>query len=195
MVHSSMVSIARVSDVTGTGSSIAATIASKNPDAANAIAAGGQAAAIQGQLNFSRDMEREADRIGFAVLGQAGFDPSGFASMFDKLQKASRLNDYGAFPYLGSHPLTTERLADMASRDLGGARTVQGDGGDLEHQMVAARARASVPTAPRKYFVVTMVEALTDQKSGYSTPRCSKTVSPVFQFCWTTSRRSQVIAS
>ena len=30
--------------------------------------AGGQAAAVQGQLNFSRDMEREADRIGFGVL-------------------------------------------------------------------------------------------------------------------------------
>src|SRR5512139_39296 len=55
--------------------------------------------------------------------------------------------------------------------------------------------RASVPTAPRKYLVVTIVEALTDQKSGNSTPRCSKTVSPVFQLVWTTSRRSQVISS
>ncbi len=55
--------------------------------------------------------------------------------------------------------------------------------------------RASVPTAPRKYLVVTMVEALTDQKSGNSTPRCSKTVSPVFQLVWTTSRRSQVTSS
>src|SRR5918999_4888461 len=55
--------------------------------------------------------------------------------------------------------------------------------------------RTSVPTAPRKYFVVTIVEALTDQKSGNSTPRCSKTVSPVFQLVWTTSRRSQVISS
>src|SRR6187551_3647454 len=55
--------------------------------------------------------------------------------------------------------------------------------------------RTSVPTAPRKYLVVTIVEALTDQKSGNSTPRCSKTVSPVFQFCWTTSRRSHVTAS
>ena len=35
-------------------------------DGANAAIVGGQAAAIQGQLNFSRDMEREADRIGFA---------------------------------------------------------------------------------------------------------------------------------
>ena len=32
------------------------------------------------------------------------------------------------------------------------------------------RSRASVPTAPRKYLVVTMVEALTDQVEGNSTP-------------------------
>jgi hypothetical protein len=37
--------------------------------------------------------------------------------------------------------------------------------------------------------------ALTDQKSGNSTPRCSKIVSPVFQLVWTTSRRSQVTSS
>src|SRR5919112_663461 len=55
--------------------------------------------------------------------------------------------------------------------------------------------RASVPTAPRKYLVVTIVLALTDQKSGNSTPRCSKTDSPVFQFVWTTSRRSQLSSS
>src|SRR5689334_22061798 len=40
-----------------------------------------------------------------------------------------------------------------------------------------------------------MVEALTLQKSGYSTPRCSKTVSWVFQLVWTTSRRSQLSSS
>jgi hypothetical protein len=55
--------------------------------------------------------------------------------------------------------------------------------------------RAGVPTAPRKYFVVTIVDALTLQKSGNSTPRWSKIVAPVFQFCWTTSRFSQVTSS
>ncbi len=55
--------------------------------------------------------------------------------------------------------------------------------------------RWSVPTAPRKYLVVTIVEAFSDQKSGNSTPRCSKTFSPVFQLVWTTSRRSQVTSS
>ena len=90
--------------------------ASKSPDAANALITGGQAVAAQNQLNFSRDMEREADRVGFGVMVQAGFDPQGAVSMFDRLQQASRLNDRGSFPYLRSHPLTSERIADMESR-------------------------------------------------------------------------------
>ena len=95
---------------------LGALAASKNPEAANALIVGGQAVAAQNQLNFSRDMEREADRVGFGVMTQAGFEPTAFVSMFEKLQQASRLNDNGAFPYLRSHPLTTERVADMQAR-------------------------------------------------------------------------------
>lgn len=90
--------------------------ASKNPDAGNAMIVGGQALGVQSQLNFSRDMEREADRVGFGVVTQAGYRPEGFVGMFDKLQQASRLNDTGAYPYLRTHPLSTERLADMQAR-------------------------------------------------------------------------------
>lgn len=90
--------------------------AGKNPGAANAMIVGGQAVGAQSQLNFSRDMEREADRVGFGVSTQAGFAPQGFVSMFAKLEQASRLNDAGNFPYLRSHPLSTERMADMQSR-------------------------------------------------------------------------------
>ncbi|MFG5411130.1 M48 family metalloprotease [Piscinibacter sakaiensis] len=93
---------------------------SGSADAANAVIAGGQAAAIQGQLNFSRDMEREADRIGFGLLTGAGFSPAGMAAMFEKLDQASRLNDSGSYPYLRSHPLTTERIGEARSR-LGAA--------------------------------------------------------------------------
>ena len=128
---------------------LGALAASKSPDAANAAIVGGQAAAMQNQLNFSRDMEREADRIGFAIMADAGFEKQGFAGMFDKLQQASRLNDNGSFPYLRSHPLTTERIAEVKGRlqleaagpavpppgapDTGGERVL--------HAMMAARAR------------------------------------------------------
>jgi predicted Zn-dependent protease len=84
--------------------------------AANAVMVGGQAAAMQSQLNFSRDMEREADRVGYGVMTDAGYEPQGFVSMFEKLQQASRLNDNGSFPYLRSHPMTTERIADAQAR-------------------------------------------------------------------------------
>ncbi len=85
-------------------------------DAANAAIVGSQALAAQGQLNFSRDMEREADRVGFAVMSGAGFAPGGMAAMFEKLDQSSRLNDSGGFPYLRSHPLTSERIGEARAR-------------------------------------------------------------------------------
>ena len=127
---------------------LGALAASKNPAAANAAMAGGQAVAIQNQLNFSRDMEREADRIGFSVMVDAGFEKQGFASMFDKLQQASRLNDNGSFPYLRSHPLTTERIADVKGRleldradPAGPLATREAVSARWLHAMMAARAR------------------------------------------------------
>ncbi len=115
--------------------------AGKNPDVANAAIVGSQAVSAQNQLNFSRDMEREADRIGYGVMAQAGFDPHGFVSMFDKLEQGSRLNDSGSYPYLRSHPLTTERIADMQSRRQLLAPHVADASSALEHPMVSARAR------------------------------------------------------
>ena len=109
-------------------------------DVGQAVMAGGQAAAIQSQLNFSRDMEREADRVGFGVLTQAGYAPAGMAGMFEKLDKASRLNDSGNFPYLRTHPLTVERIGEARMRvdptDLG-----KWTGSLLEHATMQARAR------------------------------------------------------
>ena len=115
----------------------------KNADIGNAAIVGGQALALQNQLNFSREMEREADRVGFGIMTEAGFDGQGFASMFDKLQQASRLNDDGAFPYLRSHPLSTERIADMRAR-LALEPAAAGRHGGISpalHALMSARAR------------------------------------------------------
>lgn len=120
---------------------LGALAASKSADAGSALMVGGQAVAAQNQLNFSRDMEREADRVGFGVMTQAGFDAQGFVTMFDKLQQAARLNDSGNYPYLRSHPLTTERIADMQSRlPLGALHPVAGTPTPL-HALMATRAK------------------------------------------------------
>jgi beta-barrel assembly-enhancing protease len=110
-----------------------------NSDVANAAITGGQAAATQQQLNFSRDMEREADRIGFGVFEDAGFAPAGMASMFEKLQSAARLNDSNNFPYLRTHPLTVDRIAEARSRLLLSSGAEPGP--PLQHALMQARAR------------------------------------------------------
>ncbi len=115
--------------------------ASQSPETGNALLVGGQALSAQSQLNFSRDMEREADRIGFGVMTQAGFEAAGFVTMFDKLQQAGRLNDNGAFPYLRSHPLTTERIADVQSRLPLGAPHPATPVPTVLHAMMATRAK------------------------------------------------------
>ena len=125
---------------------LGALAASKSPDAANAAIVGGQALAVQGQLNFSRDMEREADRVGFGVMTQAGFEGQGVSGMFEKLQQAARLNDNGAYPYLRSHPLTTERIAEARARlqtgePAGQSRKALSALEPQFHAMMSARAR------------------------------------------------------
>ena len=119
---------------------------SSSPDAAQAVIVGGQAAMAQGQLNFSRDMEREADRIGWGVYQDAGFAPAGVAVMFEHLEQANRL-DNGAFPYLRSHPLTVDRIGEARTRvEASGAKRTLAPAG-LEHQLMQARSRVLMEPA------------------------------------------------
>jgi len=111
-----------------------------SPELAQAAIVGGQAALIQGQLNFSREMEREADRIGHGIHLDAGFDSAGTVAMFDRLDQAARLNDSGSLPYLRTHPLTLDRLAEARARESGLPAAVPRP--TLEHTLMQARARA-----------------------------------------------------
>ncbi|MEK8030555.1 M48 family metalloprotease [Ideonella sp. DXS29W] len=114
---------------------------STSPDAAQAVIMGTQAAMVQGQLNFSREMEREADRIGIEVLGSAGFAPAGMVGMFEKMDGAMRLNDSNQYPYLRTHPLTIERISDarLRVREAGLPAPVKSA---VPHTLMQARAKA-----------------------------------------------------
>lgn len=105
----------------------------------------GQAAGIQHQLNYSRDFEREADRLGIQLLDRAGFDIRGMSSFFERLQKFSRLYENNAPGYLRTHPLTTERIADMENRTRPQPYRQVPD--SLDFLLVRAKLRASDGTA------------------------------------------------
>jgi predicted Zn-dependent protease len=91
-------------------------VAGSNPQAASGLMAAGAGYSADQQLAFSRDAEREADRLGFLTLQQAGFDTQGMVDFFGRLQTISRLYENNAPTYLRTHPLTTERIADIRNR-------------------------------------------------------------------------------
>ncbi|MBL8349032.1 MAG: M48 family metalloprotease [Burkholderiaceae bacterium] len=110
-------------------------------DGAQAAVMSGQAAMMQAQLNFSRDMEREADRTGQALMADAGYAPAGMPAMFDKLDASSRLNDSGNFPYLRSHPLTVDRIGEARQRVEASGAPATVPPPPLLHSLMQGRAR------------------------------------------------------
>ena len=124
---------------------VAVLAARSNPDLAMGAATAGQAVSIQNQLNYSRDFEREADRIGLDLLERSGFDIRGMESFFLRLQKYGRLYDNNAPGYLRTHPLTTERLADIGNRIQG--RPYKQVADSLEFQLIRAKLRAAEGSA------------------------------------------------
>lgn len=95
---------------------VAILAARNNPQAAQAGILGAQGGLIQRQLDFTREHEKEADRIGLGILQRSGFDPHAMLVFFERLQKATRLIEGNAPSYLRTHPLTTERMADIGNR-------------------------------------------------------------------------------
>lgn len=95
---------------------VAILAARSNANIGSAAIATAQAVSLQNQLNFTREHEREADRVGLETLTSAGFDPGGLSSFFNRLQRANRLYDTNAPDYLRTHPLNSQRIADMDAR-------------------------------------------------------------------------------
>jgi hypothetical protein len=62
-------------------------------------------------LKFSRNDEAEADYLGLQYMYKAGYDPSAFVSMFEKLQAKESARANGVSPMFATHPATTERIA------------------------------------------------------------------------------------
>jgi len=118
---------------------LAALAAKSSSDAAIGVFMGGQGLAIQRQLNFGREAEREADRIGFQIMNAAGYDASGMVSFFQRMQNTTRMYSDLMPPWLLTHPLTTERIADIQARIREQKFSQRVDG--MDFHLIRARAR------------------------------------------------------
>jgi predicted Zn-dependent protease len=90
-------------------------LAAVNPEAGMAALSVGNAASAQSSINYTRQNEKEADRVGINILAQAGFDPNGASSFFGILAEKSRLKST-PLAFLQTHPLPESRIADARSR-------------------------------------------------------------------------------
>jgi len=82
-----------------------------NSDASQAIAASTMAGTAQKNINFTREHEWEADRIGTSMLSKSGFNPKGMAHFFEKLKDTPDAQEF-----LLSHPLSINRISDSLQR-------------------------------------------------------------------------------
>ncbi len=72
---------------------------------------------------FSRDAERESDRLGFAAATGQGYEAAAGARLWKRMKDEEDARRYGKpVPVFASHPRTAERLADVeaAARAHGG---------------------------------------------------------------------------
>ena len=89
-------------------SSIAIALISNNP---NAISVG-PAFLQQQNLRYSRLFEKEADRVGFANLVKAGYNPKSMGEMFENMNDIRRLSGDLPPEFLLTHPLSSSRISD-----------------------------------------------------------------------------------
>lgn len=144
---------------------VAILAARSNPQASQAAIVGMQASSIQRQLNFTRIHEQEADRIGLTTLQKAGFDPHAMPIFFERLQKSTRLLDNNMPSYLRTHPITSDRIADIANRVQQTSYHLVAD--SLNFQLVRAKLRAMQKNSQEA--VNFFKNAIGEQKHGNQT--------------------------
>jgi predicted Zn-dependent protease len=97
------------------GIALALLISRSNPQLASGAFTTVSALGVQSKLDYTREHEREADRIGLQILDSGGFDVRGMPSFFQIMQRGTRFE--GSAPsFLRTHPLTSERIADVTNR-------------------------------------------------------------------------------
>ena len=85
-------------------------------DAMQGAIAVAQGSAAQSQINFTRQNEYEADRVGISALAAAGFNPQGMGSFFEVMSRGMTPHEYRMPEFLRTHPVSSARIAEARGR-------------------------------------------------------------------------------
>ncbi len=93
-------------------------------------------------LKFSRDDEREADRVGAGIMARAGWDPHGMIELMETIREQERRDPGSVEIFFSNHPSPEDRVA-LLTRVVPKARAGKRDSADF--QSIRARLRALPP--------------------------------------------------
>ena len=117
--------------------------------AAQAAMMGVQAAGTQYQINFTRDNEAEADRVGMQIMSKSEFDPRAMPSFFERMQQSTRFSGNHLPEFLLTHPVTVSRISD--TRDRAEKFTYKQYPDSLVYLIIKAKLRV-MTTPPQEAF-------------------------------------------
>src|SRR5262249_28677275 len=89
-------------------------------------------------LKFSRDHEREADRVGAEIMQRAGYDPMGMVEFFELLDHQQQRAPSSVATFLSTHPDPRSRAAELRG-------VVQAGGRRTSDEFTAMKARLGSP--------------------------------------------------
>ena len=103
---------------------------------------------MQGQIDFTREMEIEADAIGIKTLAASGYDPYAMAEMFNNLSLGGDPRNAAATEFLRTHPTSVNRAASALkqARKL----TVNRVADSLGFELTKARIKKIYSATPEK---------------------------------------------
>ncbi|HLF96680.1 MAG TPA: M48 family metalloprotease [Methylococcaceae bacterium] len=91
-------------------------LGTQSPQLGQAALIAAQAGMVQMQINFTRDNEQEADRVGMQTLSRSEFDPRAMPLFFERLQQSTRYVGRELPEFLRTHPVTVSRISDTRAR-------------------------------------------------------------------------------
>ena len=125
-----------------------------------------QGGSIQFQINFTRENEAEADRVGMQILAASQFDPRSMPTFFERLQQSTRYSGDNVPEFLRTHPVTVSRISDTRGRAETYPYKQYPD--SLAYQLTKAKIRVLTSTDnidTLKYFQLRATQGTTEQRA------------------------------
>jgi predicted Zn-dependent protease len=156
----------RLSIPTAAATLAAILLGTQSPALGQAAIVAIQAGNVQFQIDFTRENEAEADRVGMQTLAGSQYDPRSMPAFFERLQQSSRYYGQNIPEFLRTHPVTASRISDTRGRAETYPYKQYPD--SLGYQLTKAKIRVltSADNADTlKYFQLRAAQGTTEQRA------------------------------